>query len=155
KSVLPEVIGEDVAVGCRVVVDQTDLRPEYQLLRNRSIAAFARRGEANQDAPEALKNDLVNVTATVPAVVDDQRLSVHLRVELADELLCAQRLHIGKVDVSDFSARHSVHNRPVLIDPVLLAERKLILYRLDCHIAVVSPTGVDDRERYGLIIQSD
>ena len=73
-------------------------------MRNGGIAAFTCGAETDQNAPQALEQDLVDIAATVPAIIDDQRLLIHLRIKLTDELLRADRLHVGEIDVGDFAA---------------------------------------------------
>src|SRR5581483_11570006 len=81
--VLPEVKGEDVSIRGRIVIDETHLRSIEDLLggRKRHLVPIGR--HTDQDSSETLKNDLVNESATVPTVIDDQSLLVHLGIKLA------------------------------------------------------------------------
>ena len=49
-------------------------------------------------------------------------LLVELAVELADELLHAERFHVRHVDVADLAARELVDELAVVLDPRLLAQ---------------------------------
>ena len=54
-----------------------------------------------QHASQAFQYHLIDVASGVPSIVDDERLSAQLRLELLKKLLHAELLHIGHMDVPD------------------------------------------------------
>src|SRR5579863_10526082 len=120
EAVLAEKEREDVTVGCGVVVDQTDLGTDDQLIRNRNRRPLTVGIHADQDAPQTLEHDLIDEAAAIPAVVDDQRLLVELSVELPHELIHAARAHIRKIDVGDPAGGGLLDVLAIVVDPRLL-----------------------------------
>src|ERR1700733_6991652 len=94
EAVFAEVEREDVPVRGREVVDHADLRSVDELLRHGNSNGFAVGAHSDQHAPQTLEQHLVDVAAPVPALIDDQRLLVHLRIELTYELIQAEGGHV-------------------------------------------------------------
>ena len=64
---------------------------------------------ARQHPAQPLQQDLVDETAAVEALIDDQSLLVDLWIELVDELLHAVGAHVVQVDVADLAIRGFGH----------------------------------------------
>src|SRR5215469_2450459 len=107
-AVFAKPVREQIAVGGGEVIDQTHLRPDKNLLRNRHAGARSIGRHADQYAAQPVEHDLVDESTAVPAVVHDERAPVELRIELAHELLHAERLHVRHVDVTDPTSGETV-----------------------------------------------
>ena len=137
------------------MIEQTGLRPVDQLLWKRHAHSNTVGVHADEHPPQPLEHDLVDEAAAVPAVIDEQRLLVELRIELPHELLHAERCHVGEVHVGDPPARGLVDHFAVVVDPGLLAQRQLARHRLHREIAALAAGVVGDRQLDGAVLFAD
>ncbi len=135
ESVLLEQVREDVAVGRRPVVHQRDHGSVQHRFRLGLDAALAVGSQRNQHPAQPLQCERCDEAAAVPAVVEDHGLFAELRIELAHELLDTELFHVAHVDVAHPSTGQLVDERPVVLDPGRLAQRKLLADRLDREVA--------------------
>ena len=140
---LAEAIGEEVAVGRGVFVDEADLRAVEGLVRHGLVlAAVARHAHAVDFTLKPFQDHGRNVAAAVHAVVDDERLLVELRVEELGEHVQALGAHVGDVDVADLSVRSLVHLLDVALDPFVVGQLALVRDRFYIDRAGVLAGGV-------------
>src|SRR5882757_7123281 len=99
ESVLTEVEREDIAVRSGIMIQQTDFRTADQLLRKRRWGALAVDIQTHEHTPQTLQHDLIDETAAIPALVDEQGLLVHLSIELPHELFHTETLHVRQIDI--------------------------------------------------------
>src|SRR6185437_2957503 len=121
EAVFAEEVGEDVAVRGRIVIEEAYLRAVDELLRNRRRGPLPVSVQAHQHAPQAPEHDLIDAAAAVETVIDDERVLVELPVELADELLHAERAHVRQIDIGNPAPGKPIDPLTVVRDPGVLA----------------------------------
>ena len=117
--------------------------------RRLEVGAVARRPVADERPAQDVDVVVGDLAAAVEALVDDDRVLVRLREEVALEVGVARAGGVGHVDVGDAPAGGLVDLAQVALDPVAVAQRQLARDRHDLHRARAGAVGVraDGRSR--------
>ena len=107
------------------------LGPEDRGVRRADRLAVARRPVADQRAAEEVDVVVGHLAAAVEPLVDDDGLLVGLREEVALEVRVARAGRVGHVDVGHAALGPLVDLAQVALDPVAVAQRRLVRDRLD------------------------
>src|SRR5512141_2494447 len=143
-----EPVGEDVPVGGRELVAETDLGAEEG--RAGVGAGDLVPGHLDHDhlPDEPVDDHRRDVAAAVAADVDDQGFLAQLGIEMLDELVEAVDAHVRDVDVADLAARGLVDLGDVRLHPVVVVKRVLGLDGHDDGVAGALAVGAGrDLER--------
>src|SRR5262245_15668834 len=130
-----EHIGQIIAAGARILVDQHRLRPRHHAEGLAPIVAVAHRPVAHQRLLQVIDHVIGGLSAAVEALVNDRPLLVELCEIVAVEELVAAPRGVGQVDVGQLAVTHLVNLAAVLFDPGEIAQPELVLDRHDGHFA--------------------
>ena len=92
-----------------------------------------------------------DLTASVPAIVDDQRFLGCLAIELAEQIVLPRHTSVNDVDVTDFSVSTFINVLAVLFDPA--AESQVVVaaeqFHGDPFVFVIQSRVFADGQRDG------
>ena len=137
-----EGVRQVVTAGARVLVDHHQLGPLHLTGRGVVDQPVAVGPARKVFAAQHLDDVVGGLAATVRALVDDQRLFVHLREEHAVEVGVAGVGGVRQVDVAHLAAGRLVHQSPVGLDPVPPPQQSLVVGGLDDDVARAFAVGV-------------
>ena len=122
-----EAPGEQVAIRCRILVNQKHLRTVVCSVGNCSVALTTTiHSHTISLTQQTLDNHRRYVTTTVSTIVDNQRLLIQLRIEITSKLVETLGAHIGDVDIAHLAVGSLRHLADILLYPVVVVERILV-----------------------------
>ena len=138
---------QQVAAGAGGLVDHHHLRALNRRQRRLQVGAVAHGPVADHRTAEDVDVVVGHAAAAVVALVDDDRLAVGLREEVALEVGVAGAGGVRHIDVRDAPVRRLGDLAQVAFDPVAIAQVRLVFDRHDLDDARAAAVGVrSDRQ---------
>ena len=132
---LLELVGEQVAIGSGILVEQQHLGAKHHLGGLGFRLAVAHDIIHRQLSVQAFHNHRADIAAAIATVIDDEGLLVELRIEILGKLIQSFHTHVGDVDVTHLSVGGLAHFLHIALHPVVVIQACLISDRFHHHIA--------------------
>src|SRR5260221_4664692 len=130
QSCLAEVVRKSIATRSAPAIDQHHFRSIVGILRPGPGLAVADRPIHERRAVEHLNKPVWNLSSVIESFVNDHRLLIPLRIELADQFTLSVNSGTPDIYIARFTVGSVLYTFPVFLNPFQMAEPGFILERL-------------------------